>query len=324
MRLVTLEEHFTTEKFLEAMGPAASLATRKAELTERLMDIGSGRIALMNEAGVDYQILSFNGFALYDMPSEIGVRLARDANIQNAEAMKAYPDRFGGLASLPLQSPELAAEELEFCVDTLGFAGAMIDGTIGGRFLDDERFSPVLEEAVRLDVPIYLHPAPPPSAVRRAYTEDLKPPFNFLLSTSAWGWHVETGLHALRMMIGGVFDRYPTLKIILGHMGENLPYSIVRASTVLCRGGLEVKRTPLEVFKENFWVTTSGYFSVAPMLCAKEVLGADRILMSIDYPFSELGCGRQMLEDLKTHFTDEEIEGFAFRNAVNLLKLSID
>ena len=321
MRLVTLEEHFTTHKFQDAMGPAAMLANRQSEITARLLDIGEGRIQRMDDAGIDYQILSFNGFGLYDMPSDIGIGLARDANIQNAEAMKAYPDRFGGFASLPLQEPEYSAKELEFCVETLGFVGAMIDGTVGGRFLDDERFTPVFEMAVRLDVPIYLHPCPPPSAVRRAYTEDLKPPFNFLLSTSAWGWHVETGLHALRMMIGGVFDRFPTLKVILGHLGENLPFSIVRANTVLCRAGLQVERKPLEVFKENFWVTTSGYFSVAPMLCTREVLGSDRILLSVDYPFSELECGGRMLEDLKTHFSADEIEGFAYRNATNLLRL---
>ena len=287
----------------------------------RLLDVGPDRINKMDEAGVDVQILSFTGFGLYEMPTDVGIGIARDANIIASEAMKSYPERFGGFASLPMQDPHAAAKELDFCVNTLGFVGAMIDGTIGGKFLDDPVFTPVFEAAVALDVPIYLHPAPPPSAVRRAYTDDLTPPFNFLLSTAAWGWHVETGLHALRMMLSGLFVRFPTLKIILGHMGENLPYSIVRASTVLTRGGLKVERTPLEVFQQNFWITTSGYFSIPPMLCAREVIGADRILLSIDYPFSELECGRRMLKDLESRFTTDEIEGFANKNAACLLKL---
>jgi predicted TIM-barrel fold metal-dependent hydrolase len=187
--------------------------------------------------------------------------------------------------------------------------------------LDDPRFTPVFETAVALDVPIYLHPAPPPEPVRKAYTGDLKPPFNFLLSTAAWGWHVETGLHALRLMISGLFDRLPDLKIILGHMGENLPYSIVRANTVLCRAGLKLERSPLEIFQQNFWITTSGYFSIPPVLCAREVIGSDRILLSVDYPFSELKCGPQMLEDLRGDFTTAEIEGIAHGNAEKLLRI---
>ena len=321
MRLVTLEEHFTTRAFQEAVGAASNLPERMAILNDRLLDLGEGRIREMDDAGIDVQILSFSGFGLYDLESSVACEVVCDANRKVAEAMTAYPNRFGGLAALAMQSPEHAVRELEYCVRALGFQGGMIDGTINGLFLDNPRFFPIFEAATWLDVPIYLHPAPPPAAVRKAYTDDLTPPFDFLMSSAAWGWHVETGFHALRMMMSGVFDRFPTLKIILGHMGENLPYSIVRANTVLCGAGLKLERSPLEVFQQNFWITTSGYFSVPPMLCASEVIGTDRILLSIDYPFSEMSCGPKMLEDLQTDFSDDEIAGFASGNASKLLRL---
>ncbi len=276
MKLITLEEHITTAKFQEATQGASSMMGRMPHLVERLLDVGERRIRAMDEAGIDVQILSFTGFGLYEMGSEMGTDIAHDANLTIAKAMSKYPDRFGGFAALPMQRPEEAAKEFEYCVKTLGFKGAMVDGTVEGLFLDDPRFLPVFEAAASMDVPIYLHPAPPPAPVRKAYTDDLKPPFNFLMSAAAWGWHVETGFHALRMMISGLFDQFPDLKIILGHMGENLPYSIVRANTVLCGAGLKLERSPLEVFQQNFWITTSGYFSVPPALCAREVIGTGK------------------------------------------------
>ena len=321
MKLITLEEHFTTQEFEDALGPAARLVVRKGDIRERLLDLGPSRVRMMDEAGIGYQILSFTGFGLYSMPSDIAGHLARDANIQSSEAMKRWPDRFGAFASLPMQKPDAAAEELEYCVNHLGFAGATIDGNIGGRFLDDPIFTPVFEAATQLDVPIHLHPAPPPAAVRRAYTDDIAPPLNYLLSTSAWGWHAEAGMHALRMMIGGVFDRFPTLKIILGHLGENLPYSIVRADTVLRKGGLVRTRSPLTVLQENFWITTSGYFSMAPLKCAVEVMGIDRVMLSVDFPFCELESGPQWVESARTSFSEEQIEMMTSGNATRLLRL---
>jgi predicted TIM-barrel fold metal-dependent hydrolase len=199
MRIVTLEEHYSTQKFQEAIGPGYELAARMPQVQAKLLDIGAGRIAEMDQAGIDVQILSFTGFGLYELSASKAEDVAKDANLKVAEAMKTYPGRFGGLATLPLQDPESAAREFERCVNDLGFCGAMVDGTVAGAFLDRPEFIPVFEAAAALDVPIYLHPAPPPAEVRKAYTDDLKPPLNFLLATAAWGWHVETGLHALRL-----------------------------------------------------------------------------------------------------------------------------
>jgi predicted TIM-barrel fold metal-dependent hydrolase len=321
MKVITLEEHFTTQKFQEAAGPESDMAQRMPQMLEKLLDLGPERVKAMDEAGIDVQILSFTGFGLYEMDFSLAADIAQDANAEITRAMTAFPERFGGFATLPMQDPEQAAQELDRCVRRLGFVGAMVDGMVDGVFLDDARFLPVFQMAASLDVPIYLHPAPPPAAVRNAYTDDLKPPFDFLLSTAAWGWHVETGLHALRLMISGLFDRLPHLKIILGHMGENLPYSIVRADTVLRGAGLKLDRSPVEVFQKNFWITSSGYFSIPPVLCARRVIGTERILLSVDYPFSELSRGPAMLEGLRSELTDDEIEGFASRNAANLLGL---
>lgn len=321
MKVITLEEHITTRKFQAiATGVGAQIAQRQPQIAERLLEFGRGRIQAMDEASVDVQILSFTGFGLYEMAPDAADDVAKDVNDQIAEAMRAFPSRFGGFAALPAQNPGGAARELERCVKDLGFQGAMLDGTVDGEFFDHPRFAPIFEAAVALDVPIYLHPAPPPAPVQEAYTGDLRPPLNFLLSTAGWGWHVETGLHCLRLMVSGLFDRLPDLKMIVGHLGENLPYSIVRSNNVLTRAGLKLERSPLEVFRQNFWITTSGYFSIPPALCAREVLGTERILLSVDYPFSQLAEAHEMLERYRSHFSPEEIQAIAYDNAAKLLK----
>src|SRR5262249_27453265 len=159
-----------------------------------------------------------------------------------AEAVRSHPDRFAGFALLPLQSPEAAAAELERCVAGLGMKGALINGTTNGRFLDDPVFRPVLGQAKALDVPIYLHPATPPLGVYNAYFGGLPEGIADRLATSSWGWHVEIGLHSLRLIAAGVFDRYPKLQIIIGHMGENLPFSLARADRTLSASASHLQR----------------------------------------------------------------------------------
>lgn len=195
---------------------------------------------------------------------------------------------------------------------------------VGDQFLDHKRFYPVFEVAQSLDVPIYLHPAPPPPDVQKTYFGDLHPPLNFLLSTAAWGWHVETGLHVLRLITSGLFDRLPMLKMIIGHMGEDLPFSIARADTVLQRGWLKLQRSVTEYLLQNFWITTSGYFTVPPFVCARDVIGLDRVLLSIDYPYSELRKGREFLDAITPQVSAEELEKVAWRNAAALLRITLD
>lgn len=194
-----------------------------------------------------------------------------------------------------------------------------MNGTCGGLFLDHPRFTPLFEMAQALDVPIYLHPAPPPEAARNAYFGDLPGNLGFLLSTAAWGWHVETGLHCLRLIASGLFDRLPKLNIISGHMGEALPFYLDRADAFLAQGTKHLRRPVSEYFREHFYITTSGCFSLPPFLCALQVVGADCILFSVDYPFCANTLGRDFLENLP--ISRQEMAKITHQNAERLLKL---
>jgi uncharacterized protein len=231
MRTIALEEHIGTPKIAAAARATGKVLSRKTpdRVSEKLRDVDAGRLADMDAAGIDLQVLSATGVGLDKLDRETGTTLAREHNDALAGIVRTRPDRFAAFALLAMQDPERAAAELERCVVKLGFKGALISGTIDDRFLDDPVFEPVLAQAERLDVPLYLHPAPPPAAVYKAYFSGLPDDIAGSLATSAWGWHVETGLHSLRLVVAGVFDRFPKLQVIIGHMGENLPFSLVRA-----------------------------------------------------------------------------------------------
>jgi predicted TIM-barrel fold metal-dependent hydrolase len=322
VRTITLEEHVTTSALLEATAggffghPSQGYMEK---MRSKLLDLAGGRIADMDATGIDMQVLSLAGGGLDKVEASTATFLARDTNDTLVFAVRAHPDRFAAFATLALQQPETAAVELERCVQQLQFKGTLINGTMNGMFLDHASFTPVLECAQALDVPIYLHPAPPPPAVQAAYYEGLSGPVAFLLSTAAWGWHVETGMHCLRLIVSGVFDRFPRLKVIVGHMGEDLPYSIVRADSVPSRNVKHLQGPVIDYFHEHFYITTSGYFSTPPFLCALQVVGADRILFSVDYPFSSNRLGRDFLDALPV--SPEDFEKITHRNAERLLRL---
>jgi predicted TIM-barrel fold metal-dependent hydrolase len=323
MRIITLEEHITTPAIIKSTeGAARTPLTGNAfmqSLHAKLMDLGDGRIADMDASGISMQVLSISASPIDRMEASAAQSLARDANDIMAAAVKAHPDRFAAFCTLALQDAASAAKELERCVTQLGFKGVMVNGTVNGEFLDDAKFLPFFEAAAALDVPIYLHPAPPPKPVMDAYFSNLPGQLGFFLSTAGWGWHVETGLHSLRLIITGLFDRFPKLKMIIGHMGENLPFSIARSQMVFSRGALSLKKQLADYFQEHFWLTTSGYFSTPPFLCMMQVVGADRILFSVDYPFSPNTVGRKFLDSLAV--SAEDLEKIAHLNAEKLLKL---
>jgi uncharacterized protein len=281
--------------------------------------MGKDRLADMDAAGIDMQVLSLTGIGVNELDPATAIAIARDTNEKLAAGVRAHPDRFAAFATLALQEPEKAAQEFERCVTKLGFKGALVNGTIGGLFLDHPSFTPLFEVAQKLDVPIYLHPAAPTDVVNKAYFGGLPGTMGFLLSIAGWGWHVETGLHCLRLIASGLFDRHPRLKIIIGHMGEALPYSIVRADSVLAHDAKHLKRSVSEYFHEHFYITTSGFFSLPPFLCALEVVGADRILFSVDYPYSPNTVGRAFLDSLPV--SPEDMAKISHRNAERLLKL---
>ena len=321
MRTITLEEHFATPEFLKAtaqLQPAARVDfVRPVE--SKLLDLGQGRIADMDAAGIDLQVLSLTWAGLDRLDGAIATGLAHDANDRLAAAVREHPKRFAGFAALALQEPEKAAAEFERCVRQLGFKGALVHGTMRGVFLDDPQFTPLFETAQALDVPIYLHPAPPPKPVQEAYYGGLPGQLGFFLATAAWGWHAEAGMHSLRLIVSGLFDRFPKLKLIIGHMGEDLPFSIARADAVLSGVTKHLQRRVGEYFLQHFHITTSGYFTVPPFQCAMEVVGADRILFSVDYPYSPNTIGRTFLNSLP--ISPEEMSKISGGNAERLLKL---
>jgi uncharacterized protein len=295
VRTIALEEHFWTAELAAPPG-TGPLATWGPRVGDQLRDLGSLRLADMDANGIDLQVISHVAPAAQAHAGAGGLARAREANDQLAAAVRAHPDRFAGFATLPTADPRAAADELERAVTEFGFVGALVNSTLGsnGTFLDDARYGPLLDRFERLDVPLYLHPAPPSNALREVLYSGLPPGVAARLATGAWGWHAEAGLHVLRMVATGVFDRHPGLRMIVGHCGEMLPFMLDRIDAML--GGLA--RRPSEYFSSNIWVTTSGLFSIPPVMCTVQVLGVDRVLFSVDYPFGSNAAGRALLDTL--------------------------
>jgi predicted TIM-barrel fold metal-dependent hydrolase len=320
MRTIAIEEHFLAEAFKEAAMESTQGRGPGAPQWEKLADLGSTRLKDMDAAGIELQVISHTTSGVVPVPSEEGIRLAREANDQLAAAVAAHPTRFAGFATLPMAEPEAAADELERAVRSLGFKGAMINGTTNGRFLDDPSFLPILERAVTLEVPIYIHPAVPPAAVREAYYTGVDPAVNFMLSTAGWGWHSEVGIHALRLILAGVFDRLQNLQIIIGHMGEMIPFMLARINNVLTPVARNLQHPVPNYFLQNFYITTSGFFTDPPLLLAIQIIGADRIIFSVDYPYSTNEQGRAFLDSVSISPADKE--KISHRNVERLLKLA--
>ncbi len=325
MRTIAIEEHFLSPGFREIMNRNASSQGRGPgrtvadEREAKLSDLGSLRLKDMDANGIDLQVISHAVTYVDALPVDEEKRLTREANDQLAAAIGAFPDRFAGFATLPMTDPEAAAGELERAVHSLGLRGAMINGTTNGRFLDDPSFLPILERAVALDVPIYIHPALPPAAVCEAYYTGFDPAVNYFLSAGGWGWHSETGIHALRLILSGVFDRLPALQIIIGHMGEMIPFMLARINNTLASVAKNLQRPVPDYFLQNFHITTSGFFTNPPLLLALQVMGADRIIFAVDYPYSRNEQGRAFLDNASISPADKE--KISHLNAERLLKL---
>jgi 2,3-dihydroxybenzoate decarboxylase len=313
-QVIALEEHYwDAELAAHFDGPEA----RTSALSQRLLDLGALRLKEMDEAGIDVQVLSHASPSTQRLNPETAVELAVRVNDRLRDSIAAYPDRFAGFAVLPTPDPAAAADELERAVTRLGFKGAMVHGLTNGVFFDDQRFWPVFERAQALDVPIYIHPAAPHPAVVEAYYRDYVKDFPALL-TAGWGFTVETATQGIRLILSGVFDAYPGLKIILGHMGESLPFSLWRINHALSRPGNQ----PMpfrDYFCRHFYITTSGNFSTPALLCSMMEIGVDRILFSVDWPFVENPPGTKWMEDVPLCVEDKEkiLNG----NARRLLKL---
>ena len=324
MRTIALEEHFWTAELAAPPG-TGPLATWGQRVDDQLRDLGQARLADMDASGIDVQVISHVAPAAQGLAGAEGVARAREANDRLAAAVRAHPDRFAGFATLPTADPAAAADELDRAVGELGLLGALVNSTLGSNqaFLDDARFAPLLARFERLGVPLYLHPAPPSDALRDVLYHGLPPAVAGRLATGAWGWHAEAGLHLLRLIAAGVFDRYPGLRVIAGHGGEMIPFMLDRIDAMLSPARLgagAMALAPSEYFRRNIWVTTSGLFSLPPVLCAVQVLGVDRVLFSVDYPFGDNAAGRAMLDALPLAPADKA--KIAGGNAERVLRLT--
>ena len=315
-KVIALEEHYWDREIADTFPPTERHGARTLD---RLFDYSELRLAEMDEAGVDMQVLSQGAPSVQRLDGETAVRISRGANDRLANIVAAHPDRFAAFAALPTADPVAAANELERTVTQLGFKGAMIHGLTNGLFLDDKQFWPIFERAQALDVPLYLHPATPDEAVVERYYKDYVEDFPSILAAS-WGFTVETATQAIRLVLSGVFDKYPGLKLILGHMGEGLPFLTWRIDYTLKRMGNKVmERTYREYFSEHFWITTSGNFSNPALLCSVMEMGVDRIMFSIDYPFVDNKPGTDWIPHIP--LCEEDKAKILHGNVERLLRL---
>ncbi|MGA8534682.1 MAG: amidohydrolase family protein [Candidatus Tumulicola sp.] len=320
MKKIALEEAYAApglEKYLER---TLELVTREAprrELTSMLEDLGERRIAAMDDAGIDVFVLSHTSPGVQaETDAGTAVKLARSANDYLHGQIAKYPDRYRGFAHLAMQDVAAASDELQRCVRDLGFLGAMINGNTNGVYLDDRRYDPFWERVGDLGVPIYIHPADP---YVQPHVVDGLPE----MQGAVWGWTTDNSSHFLRLVFGGLFDRFPNLTVILGHMGETLPYFIWRLDgryAATDQGDArKIKRKPSEYFRSNLIITTTGVCQDSALSCALAEMGDDRVLFSVDYPYEDTKEASEWID--RAPLTDAQRENVCHANAERILKM---
>jgi predicted TIM-barrel fold metal-dependent hydrolase len=312
---ITLEEHFISEAVRNSSSVTnLALHMFPAEVRENLFSLGEKRIADMDKGEVSLQVVS-------SIPGLEPPDICRATNLQLVEAIRKNPTRFAGFACLPMGIPVAAAAELEYCVKELGFVGTLIPNHAAGTHYDGEEYYPFWEKAQDLDVPVYLHPTPPSPGQRRYFEGNYPPGLAQIMSQQVWGWHADVAVHVLRLYSSGLFDKFPKLKLVIGHMGEMMPYMIERIQVRMTKNWGSHKRGFLTVWAENVWITTSGMFYLGPMACLLRAVKIDRILYSVDYPLENHSDGVKFIRDLQESgmVTKEELEMITYKNAEKLL-----
>jgi hypothetical protein len=338
MKIIAFEEHYTLPAIAEANpnSPQKLINQSKGGPTwppPGIEDMGAGRIAAMDAAGIDVQILSnVPGVEAVELPQ--AVELARQANDAVVAAVTEHPGRFLGFATLPMRDPQAAVAELERTVGDHGFVGALINGHVDGRYLDDQFFWPVFEAAEALRVPIYLHPTVPPQPVIDTYYQGFAPVVSGKLAIAGLGWHIDTGIHCIRMILGGVFDRFAALQVIVGHHFEALSWMAWRTDYAFPTAESGLQRTVKDYLRENFYggilagefagqepgsTDPSWSLSFNAYQAMVNVIGIDRVVFTADYPFADMAAGRQFLEQMP--IPPVEREKNAHLNAERLLGL---
>ena len=345
MKIICLEEHTHDAAVAKATAQAAAKqAPYVADLGSRYQDQPSSdrsslqapkravelasasvedRLSAMDTDGIDVQVLS-DSSSIQFAPLDGAADLARAANDRLAEAVAKHPNRFAGFAMLPWQDPDAAARELERSVAELGLTGTMLVGHPGENvFLDDSCYAPVLATLEELAVPLYIHPGPPLPEVQRPYYGGFGKEVTARLSLYGWGWHNEAGVQVVRLILSGALDRHPGLRIISGHWGEMVPFFLQRLDDALPPAATGLSRTISQTYRDQVFVTPSGMFYLPHFLFIRfirEVLGADRIMFSVDYPYLTMTGARRWLESLPIDETERA--AIAHGTAERLLRLS--
>ncbi len=318
-RKIALEEAFTapsTAPYLEITLQVVDQKDRPG-FVRRLED-SDERIATMDAAGIDLFVLSQTSPGVQaEKDPGVAVQRAREANDYLQGQIELHPDRYRGFAHLPMQDVQAASDELERCVKDLGFLGALINGNTNGVYLDDERYLPFWERVVRLSVPVYIHPANP---WEQPYVLEGYP----VIQGAAWGWSVDNSCHFLRLLFSGLFDRFPELTIILGHMGETLPYFAWRLDSRYDATNPAdkppLKKAPSDYFRSNLIITTTGVCQDSALQCALAVMGEDRVLFSVDYPYEDAQQAVDWIDGAP--LTDVQRAKICYQNAERVLRLT--
>jgi 2,3-dihydroxybenzoate decarboxylase len=315
VKKIALEEHFMTPGMEAYWKTTMGNVDPKMyqHVVGRLFDFGEVRLAAMDRAGIEIAVLGLAGPGVQiERDAAVARRGAAEANDFLARSIESRRDRYSGLAHLAMQDPLGAAKELERCIRDFGFVGAMINGHTNGQYLDDPALYPFWERVQEMNTIIYLHPTDPVSTYPAIVGCDS-------IRRAMWEWGVETGTHALRLVFNGLFDRFPNIKLVLGHLGETLPFLLWRFDSRAKLYGLKLQKRPSDYIRENIWVTTSGMFSADPVMCSVSALGRDRVMFSADYPFENSDEAGEFMQSLPV---DDDLRAdIAYRNAERLLRL---
>jgi gamma-resorcylate decarboxylase len=318
---IAIEEHFLPPGRPDLLAAPPWSGEEVQRVVERLLDTDAERLAAMDDCGVAHAVLSLASDGIQDLVDvDIAIATAREANDALRDIIAAHPDRYSGFAALPMQDVDAAAVELRRGVTELRLKGALVNGfsnlgdPTSGRYYDDSAYDPLWETFTELDVPLYLHPRNPLVDQRRIYDGR-----NELLG-AAWAFGAETAAHALRLITGGVFDRFPTLQVVLGHLGELLPFGIRRLEQRIAHTpNLTMKQPAASYLRNNFWLTTSGNYHTPSVIGILLELGVERLVFALDYPFEEMHDGADWLHALPLSDRDRELIGR--ENVKRLLKL---
>lgn len=339
MKKIDVEAHFYTRGFCEYILARSEMPREEsyegaarlwyapnvwephgAGIEDSLLDLAEGRLRDMDKFGIDMQVLSLTTPGCEQFSPADGTAWSKKTNNELSQAVKRYPDRFIGLAALAPQSPAEAADELERAVKELGLKGVRINSHIGDTYLDDEKYWVIFEKAEKLGVPIYLHPTAPSPSILKPYAE-----YGFALAGPALGFAAEVALHVMRLIYSGVFDKYPGLKIVLGHLGEGLIFWISRLDFACTKAWMEpikpkIGKLPSQYIRDNFVISTSGMFAVPAFMSVFLEIGADRLMFAVDYPYEKCEDALAFVE--KVPISDTDKEKFCHLTAEKLFKLN--